>query len=491
MHAAGAARGYGKTLQQVPVIVLLIITILVFSPSLGASFHLDDVTLFSDPIVTSPSGWWYVWRPLQTRPLTYFTFWLNYQIGGQNAFGYHAVNIVLHVAATWLLYRMLMRVAGTKPAYIGAVLFALHPIQAEPINYVFERATLLATLFCLLSAHSWLDGTYQRSIGFFVFALLCKEECVAFPVFLLLIRPAVKPAIAMLALSAAAGIRVLLALEFLHISGAGSRAGISPLDYLLTQGTVILRYLVLLFAPHGFTCDPDIPVVRHWRAWMAWTAVIALAALIWRFRPAGKWFAAGLILLAPSSSIFPAEDLAADRRLYLPMIAFAGFAGLVLERVSRPPILIPAAVALAALSMHRSLVWRSEQRLWAEAAQHAPRKVRPRIVLARLAGTEDALRILDEAHTLAPNDPRPLIEKGLRLMNVKLTGMAAHEFECALALAPNDPATLNNYGTALSLLGKREAAIEQFRHALRVQPCAATPRKKLGLLGVKDETRCE
>jgi hypothetical protein len=491
MHVAFAAREYGQALQKASIMVLLSVTILVFSPSLGASFHLDDVTLFSDPIVTSPSGWWYVWRPLQTRPLTYFTFWLNYQIGGQNAIGYHAVNIVLHVAATWLLYRMLTRVAGAKPAYIGAVLFALHPIQAEPVNYVFERATLLATVFCLLSAHSWLEGAYQRSIGFFVFALLSKEECVAFPFFLLLIRPAMKPAIAMLALSAAAGVRVLLALEFLHISGAGTRAGISPLDYLSTQGTVILRYLLLLFAPYGFSCDPDIPVVRHWRAWLAWTAVIALAALIWRFRAPGKWFAAGLILLAPSSSIFPAEDLAADRRLYLPMVAFAGFVGLVLERVGRQAILIPAAVALTALSTHRSLVWRSEQRLWAEAAQRAPKKMRPRIFLARLAGTEDALRILDEAHAFAPNDPRPLIEKGLRLMDVKLPGMAVHEFECALALAPDDPAALNNYGAALSLLGKREAAVEQFRHALRVQPCSATPRKNLALLGVRDETRCE
>ena len=491
MQAAVAARTYGQVLQKAPIALLLAVTVLVFSPLLGASFHLDDATLFADPIVTSPSGWWFVWRPLQTRPLTYFTFWLNYQLGGGNALGYHAFNIALHLTATGLLYRLIARVAGAKPAYIGAALFALHPIQAEPVNYVFERATLLAAVFCLLSAHSWLDGAWQRSIGFFIFALLSKEECVAFPLFLLLIRPAVKPALAMLALSAAAGIRVLAALELLHISGAGTRAGISPLDYLATQGTVILRYLRLLLVPYGFTCDPEIAVVRDWRAWLAWTAVIALAALLWRFHRHGKWFAAGLMLLAPSSSIFPAEDLAADRRLYLPMIAFAGFTGLVLERVNRQAVLIPAAVALAALSAQRSLVWRSEEKLWAEAAERAPKKVRPRIFLSRSADTEAALRMLDEAHAFAPNDPRPLIEKGLRLMDVKLPDMAAHEFQRALAVAPDDTAALNNYGAALSQLGRREAAVEQFRHALRVEPCSATPRKNLALLGITDAARCE
>ena len=151
--------------SRLPVALLLTVTAAAFSPSLGASFHLDDITLFSDPVITSHSGWWYIWRPLQTRPLTLLRFWLNYQLGGQNAAGYHALNILLHVLATWLVYRLIARIAGRKAAYLGAALFALHPIQAEAVNYVFERATLLAAVFCLLSAHAWLDGAWHRAIG--------------------------------------------------------------------------------------------------------------------------------------------------------------------------------------------------------------------------------------------------------------------------------------------------------------------------------------
>ncbi len=70
---------------------------------------------------------------------------------------------------------------------------------------------------------------------------------------------------------------------------------------------------------------------------LTWLAVLGLAVLAWRTvnrSRAGIWFLGGLILLLPSSSIFPANDLAADYRMYLPMIGFAGSIGLLLERVS-------------------------------------------------------------------------------------------------------------------------------------------------------------
>lgn len=491
MHAAGHARETARSWANAPVASLLGITFLVFSPSLGSSFHLDDVTLFSDPVVTSGSGWWYMWRPLQTRPLTYFTFWLNYQLGGQNAAGYHAVNIALHLIAVWLLYRLIARLSCPRVAIIAAVLFALHPIQVEPVAYVFERATLLAAVFCLLSAHAWLDGNYVRATGLFVFALLSKEECAAFPFFLFMIRPVLRPALAMLCLSVAAGVRVIWALESLGVSGAGSRAGIAPLDYFTTQGTVIWRYLRMLVVPYGFTCDPDITVVRDWRGWLAWVALIGVAALAWKLHPYGRWFAAGLVLLAPSSSIFPAEDLAADRRVYLPMVVFAYLAGLLLQRVRRPVLLLVSAVALAALSANRAQVWRSEQKLWAEAVQRAPGKLRPRVLLSRASDMDTALRLLDEAQKLAPNDARPRIEKGVRLLRAGLPDIALIELEAALKLAPEDPVALNNYGIALSALGRRDDALEALRHALRLNPCLNTTRTNLERLGVTAEFRCK
>jgi len=474
-----------------PILFVLAGAVLAFGAGFGASFHLDDYTLFSDPAVTSPAGCWYVWQPMQTRPLTYFTFWLNYQLGGQNAIGYHTVNIALHLVAVWLLYGILARLVGGRAALIAAALFAVPPIQTEPVEYIFARAIVLATIFCLLSMRSWLEGRYWAAAAWFTLALLSKEECVAFPLFLLLIRPALLPAVGMLCLSSSAGARVLLALKVLHVSGAGASAGISRLDYFTTQGMVIMRYFRLLLVPYGFTFDPNIPIVRDWRGWLAWALIAGAAALLWKWHRHGRWFAAGLILLAPSSTLLPAQDLAADRRLYLPMIAFATLAGLLLSNVPKRMFLIPLVAALIAVSFVRTQVWRTERTLWGEAVEWAPKKLRPRILLARASDTETALQILNVAQANAPSDPNPPLEKGLRLMEANLPELALPEFEHARALAPSDPRILNNHGVALSKLGQREAAVEDFRRALQLDPCWSSARANLDLLGITYPASCK
>lgn len=474
-----------------PIFLILGAAFVAFCPSLSAPFHLDDYNLLSDTTITASSSWWHIWRPLQTRPLTYFTFWLNYQLSGTSATSYHAVNLALHLLAVWLLYGVVLRHLGEKVALIAAAVFALHPIQTEPIVYVFERATLLAVLFCLLCLRAWIDGRYWRAAGWFGLALLSKEECVAFPIFLLLFQQNVRAFLGMLCMSSAAGARVLLSLKILHIRGAGAQAGVSPIDYLSTQGTVILRYFRLFLIPYGFSCDPDITVVRDWRAWVSWAAIILLAVVLWKRYRYGKLFAAGLILLAPSSTIFPAEDLAADRRMYLPMLVFAMLAGLILSHIKLRRATIPWVAALAILSFVRARTWSSEQAIWAEAVERAPKKLRPRVLLARASDIDEALTILSTAEEIAPRDPRPSLEKGLRLMQAQRADLALPLFQRALSLAPNDLMALNNYGTALARLGRREAAIEQFRRALMIDPCWASARTNLQRLGDIDPVPCK
>jgi tetratricopeptide (TPR) repeat protein len=473
-------------------VLILLGTVAVFGASLGASFHFDDYTLFSDPTVTSPSGWWSVWQLWRTRPLTYFTFWLNYQLGGQSAVGYHAVNLALHLLAVWILNGILVDLVGRRAALIATAVFALHPIQTEPVAYVWARAILLATVFCLISLRAWLDGRYLAAAVWFSLALISKEECVTFPLFLFLIhRRAILPAAGMLCLSAAATGRVFLALKHLHVVGAGAAAGISPINYFATQGTVVLRYLRLLLLPYGFTFDPDIPVVGDLRGWIAWVIILGIAVLLWRFYRHGLWFAAALVLLAPSSTIFPAADLAADRRLYLPMVAFATLIGLLLAELGRVRmVIILVILALATISVFRTQVWLTERALWAEAVERSPKKVRPRLLLARASDTETALRLLTVAEELAPGDPKPFIEKGARLMEVDLPDLALAEFDRAMLLTPKDPMVLNNRGAALAKLGRREDAIAAFSAALFIDPCWASARANLQSAGITYPTPC-
>src|SRR5260370_39704101 len=81
--------------------------LIAFGASIASGFHFDDYALLTDPLITSPSGWWKCWGWLQTRPLTWFTFWLNYQLGGASPVGYHIVNVLLHLAVAIVLFSVL------------------------------------------------------------------------------------------------------------------------------------------------------------------------------------------------------------------------------------------------------------------------------------------------------------------------------------------------------------------------------------------------
>lgn len=482
-----------EVIPSKPHLFLILSALAAFAAALAGSFHLDDYSLLFNADIASFSGFWDLWRPLATRPLTNTTFWINYQLGHANPVGYHLVNLALHILAVLLLYDILRDLLPGRAAWVAAAIFAIHPVQAEAVNYVFERATLLATVGCLLAFRDWLAGKPWRAVVWFAAALLAKEECVTFPVFLLLLhfsakRPAKEraPMAAMLALSAAAGIRVMMAIAATAGASAGAQAGITPTAYLMTEGAVILRYFRMLVLPWGFTIDPDIQPVAVWMSWVAWAALIfsaGLAALQFRKLRPGFWFLSGLVLLLPSSSFFPAADLAADRRMYLPLIAFSACLGLLLERIDKR-VLAAGGVVLIALSIQRSLVWRTELSLWTDAVAKAPAKIRPRIQLARALPPGEALPVLEEAERLAPDNPGIAADKGRAYLELGQPAQALTAFGKALALMPNDAQAFNNRGAALLALGQKDAAVADFERALTVDPCQVDARMNLSHLGM-------
>ncbi len=442
-------------------------------------------------------------QPLATRPLTYLTFRANYQIGGRNPVGWHAVNLALHIAAALLLFAALRRLVPQRIALLAAAIFAVHPLQSEPVNYIFERATLLSTTLTVGALWSWAAGRRWLAVLWFAAALLAKEECVSFPLVLLLLAfafPGIRkrdlpPIAVMLGLSALAGARVILDAARHPASHIGPSAGITAPAYAATEGLVILRYLRMLVIPTGLTIDPEVHVMAGWQAWLGWLAVAALAtAAMWWFLSArnrnassisnaGLWFVAGIVLLLPSSSVFPAADLAADRRMYLPMIALA-VAGAFLLSHMRTAALAVICASFVILSIARCEVWRTELSLWSDAVRKAPDKVRPRLQLARALPPSRALDILAETEAIAPEDPAVASEEGRAWLEDGDPARALAAFGRALALNPEDPAALNNRGVALLALGQTEAARLDFEHALSLDACSADAAANLRHMGV-------
>jgi tetratricopeptide (TPR) repeat protein len=469
-----------------------------FGGCLGGTFVFDDFALLNDPSVASPSGWWECWRLTQTRPLTWFTFWMNFQLGGENPAGYHAVNLAAHLAVAALVWEVLRRLIPERAALAAAAIFAVHPLIAEPVNYVFARPILLTALFSLLAIRSWILERLWAAAAWFALAMLAKEECAALPLFLVLldvsrglptfrVQRKLWPLAAMFGIALVLGLRVVWAAAVTPGAWAGMQAGISPLGYLAAQGPVILRYLRMLVVPWGFSVDYDAILRPVALARVAWAAVVVLAGVAClRFRElrAGFWFLAGLLLLAPSSSIFPASDLATDRRMYLPLIAFSACAGLLLQSVDRR-MLAGIVVAFALISVHYTNLWRNPEALWSEAARRAPGKLRPMLQLARTLPPDRAMAVLEQAQRLAPQDSAVPAEQGRILLSMGRAPEALGAFGRALALAPNDAQSLNNRGAVLAALGQSEAAHADFERALGRDPCLFDARLNLAHLGIR------
>ncbi len=405
------------------------------------------------------------------------------------------VNLLLHIAVVLLLWELLKDLLPARAALAGAAIFAVHPILTEPVAYVFARASMLATLASIVAIHQWIKGKPWMSVGWFFVAMLGKEECAAVPVFLLLMdfsrarRIAWKPFAAIFGVALALGLRTVWAATVTPGSQAGVQAGISPLSYFAAEGVAVLRYLRMVILPWGFTIDPSIARPSLAMAALAWGAVAVLVLLASRrfgdLRE-GFWFLGGLILLAPSSTILPAADLAADRRMYLPMIAFSALLGLVLTRTNWKAA---AAVVFlfAAVAFHYSDLWRNPEELWTEAVRQAPEKIRPRIQLARSVEPARALSILDDAERLMPDNGSVLAEKGRVLLQLGRAGDALGVFGRALAIDPTDARAINNRGAALLALGQDEAAQADFERALDLDGCLFDARLNLLRMGVRKE----
>jgi hypothetical protein len=370
-------------------------------------------------------------------------------------------------------------------AWTAAAIFAAHPLQSEAVNYVFARSTLLMTVFCLLSLNDWVRARRWRAVIWFGSAMLAKEEAVAWPVFIALLHWSMsrnaaewRAIGAMFGVAMILGARVLIAAAMTPGSGAGPHAGISASDYFWTQGLVIWRYAASLVVP-ALPYSLDSPVAPGFY-WWAWLAMFIAAGFTLRYFGRAKWAfwaVAALVLLLPSSSVFPAADLAADRRMYLPVLAAGAALAL------RFPWISYSVYALVLLSVWRTTDWMDAERFWRKQAESG--SIRSTVQLARVVEPAESAQLLEEAKRKSPDDALVASELGRVYASSGSPEKALVEFGRALALTPNSPQALSNRGVALLLMKQRDAARMDFERALRVDPCAFEARLNASRTGLQ------
>ena len=410
-----------------PILLLSTLGVLVYSNTFFNSFHFDDLSfIVNNPTIRSLGNIEAIFSYWPARCVGFLSFALNYYFHQLQVSGYHMVNIALHICAAMLVF-WLMNLTLSVPlakdqklakgrrviSLCAALIFLVHPIQTETLNYVFQRVTILATIFYLASLCFYIKSVainkdarskrrdYILSLLIAFVGMFTKEIIVTFPLTLvvydLLFLKVEKRWNWRRVLPFFILFACLPLFEFFTgpliascfnsvLRNLKDTSGI----YLLTQFRVILTYIRLVVFPFCQNIEYDYyPSHSLWEFSTLFSFLSLVALLISAIRLSSRyrllsfgvfWF---FITLLPESSILALLNRIFEHRLYLPMVGFSIFAAVLIYYLAhkRRAVLISILAILitlySTLSYMRNIVWRDDLTLWSDAISKSPHKLRP------------------------------------------------------------------------------------------------------------------
>jgi protein O-mannosyl-transferase len=346
--------------------------------SLKHPFIFDDFgSVVRNPSITKLSDLKSVLLPphetsVARRPVVNLSFAINYAIGGQRVFGYRVVNLAVHLACGLVLFGVVRRTLeriwtddrrarATIVAGATALIWTVHPLNSEIVDYVSERTDglmglcYLGALYASIRAHeSARPGRWRlASVAACAAGMGCKESMVTAPIVIWLydvvyvygasLRSSLRAHWRFYAALAATWIFLV---PSLMVTGSISTGGFSsahatPWTYLLNQTIIVTRYLRLALWPsslvnfYGWTVPYTLGDVWLPAAFLTALAIAAIVTLIKAPR-IGFLAVSVFILLGPTSSIIPiAAEVGAERRMYLALACIVTLIMLGLDSLCR------------------------------------------------------------------------------------------------------------------------------------------------------------
>ncbi|MBI2119342.1 MAG: tetratricopeptide repeat protein [Elusimicrobia bacterium] len=364
--------------------MLILWALLIYSHSLDAPFIFDDLSKIADNseiralsnfkssyLNFDPQAKRLANQNDPSRPITYFTFTLNYLWGGLNPIGYHFFNLLLHILSSLLVFVLIRKIIFLKDQrdsfwipFLVSILFISHPMQSNAVTYVFSRAELLAAFFYLCSLifflHYWkiiLYSPHPEGMGsalkksfyyifsmlFFIAALFSKQNAVTLPVIILILVAIISECDWKKVIMRVRAIIPFFFVFFLYLlfrmvylGGVGDLEAYDTLPrsiYILNQPFVILKYIEMNLFPKNLSIDHALlPRLSFFtpRIFLSWLTLVLLVTMgifmIWKKQKKNMlhlfgclWF---IVTLSPTSSFFPTTSLLVENRVYLPNIGF-------------------------------------------------------------------------------------------------------------------------------------------------------------------------
>src|SRR3989441_6724225 len=293
-----------------------------YSNSLGIGFYFDDTYGISgNPAIrslrnipsffTDPYATWTEHTQVDMRPVLLISYAVNYAISGLRPWSYHVLNLILHFAASLLVFVIVRDHVwwpasergpsgeARVPAAAAALFFALAPLNSQPVDYVWARSALLCTTLYLGAFLALLRRRWPLGAVLFALALLTKAIAVTLPVVLLIHDfvyrdrtryPTVRRYVAgrrrltlpVLLPALLAAVYVTYRAIVLPAWAAETRqaAWITPWIWFVSQWSALLYYVRLFVWPDALSMDHDFPYTTSLLAPRAWLALLVLLAWI-------------------------------------------------------------------------------------------------------------------------------------------------------------------------------------------------------------------
>ena len=453
------------------------------------------------------------------RSILLFTFSVNHAIGQLDVFGYHLINLMLHLCVGIMLYFLTMELLTIEnPALTQtfqrlplavSLIHIFNPINVESVTYLSSRSSVLVTLFYLSSFYlfirfvnskekkkKWKNIHYPIVIFFlFYLGLGTKEIIVTLPIIAVLylwVHSSTKNFHKFLPELAVILIPLIIYLLYRYVQ-MGNLLVIKTdpysymIDrslYILTQIKVVISYyFVKLIFPINLNFEPDIRLVSGFLDW-EWVVslIIGVGIAIGIFyqksillKCAFIW---ALITILPTSSIIPLKQIATEHRTYLPGLGInMGLGILFLRGVSHrkliPPTLFIFLVIYGLLAMKRSLDYRSEINLWQDTVRKSPYKsmVHNNMGTAYLSKErlKEARKSFEVSSALSPSSTDPYINMGHIDARNKEWDKAKLKYDLALKLGADRSQVFFNSGLMRLKLNKPAEALPFLLEAIKIK----------------------
>lgn len=334
-------------------LLLVVLTIVCFIPVFSCGFiegYDDELYVTLNPMVNRGLTWaglrwsWSAVTGGNWNPLTWWSHMLDVTLFGLRPAGHHAVSLLIHALNVQLLYRLLLRMGGSRSAaLLVALLFAVHPLRVESVAWVAERKDVLSVLAGLAAVHAYFSYTVTRQwrqyaglCVWFVASLMAKPMLVTLPLLLLLCdwwplgrlrveRPA------RLLLEKLPLLLPVVAVSVLTIVAQrreGALISLAEQSWLQRSAQAVdasVVYLRKFFYPLDLASYYPLATLPWWRTALEVALLGVLSVLAWQQRRQRPWLLFGWlwygVTLMPVIGLIKVGSQAyADRYTYLPLL---------------------------------------------------------------------------------------------------------------------------------------------------------------------------